>query len=355
MGAQSPELIRPTNDEIAFITSLTPETVVDLQPDKPDSEIIQLSKIRKLSFDGVKRLYTPKGRTTEKRYDVATIDNSWGLPAGESCPGATPFCQDCYGKAAEEWDPVRLKMERNMDLLVSAETPGRMLDVMAPAVAQWRRRVDRMGGKKSQLIFRPHWNGDIFNENYTEALAALMQNDDNKDVSFWLFTRSFGWGENPVDAIPMLAGIGNLALYLSVDWFNKDRADEVMSEYGDQISAAYCGETTVDTMNLSGGEGFICPETAGEMELMPKKARNNPDGNRVQGACTVCRVCITGREDVHFITGKTTGEIEAPRIFPKVLGGRRQPRPKVPATTEEPSEVRLFTDPQAIPTQESFF
>lgn len=354
MRGPSPELIRPTDEDIAFIASISPESVVDLQPAQPDSGPIETSRIRKLSFDGLRRTYTPKVRTKEKRYDVATIDNSWGLPAGTSCPGATPFCQDCYGKAAEEWDPVRLKMERNMDRLVSAETPGRMLDVLAPGVAQWRKRVDRHGGKKSQLIFRPHWNGDIYNENYAEALAALMQFEENQDVSWWIFTRSYGWGENPVDVIPILAGISNLALYLSVDWFNKDRADEVKSEYGDLVHAAYCGETTVDTMNLSGGEGFICPETAGEMELMPPKARNNPDGNRTQGACTVCRKCIRGETDVHFITGTTTGEVEQPRIFPKALGGKRQPRPQPSMPAEPVPDGRLFSDQSDIPTQESF-
>ncbi len=332
-------LILPTDEQITAINNFDMALAVDEAAPSPESSSLELSFIRKLTTEGTLRFYR------KKRYDVARIGNSYGLPAGDSCPGATPFCEGCYGKSAEEWVSVAAKMERNMNRLVDAGTVGKMIDVIDPAINKWEETLERRGAKPWHYIYRPHWNGDYFSEDYAVASAEVMKK--HAKVSHWVFTRSIGWGENPVNVIPILAEVPNLALYMSVDHFNQDRAREVKAQFGDLVRIAWCGEDTIETMELSKGEGVVCPENVGEKELMVP-LHNNDDPTQLQGACPDCRKCIRGDVDIHFTTSKTRVKYQG-RVFPiavtphvkKPTASKAGEQPK--ADLEDTTQETLFT------------
>lgn len=332
-------LILPTDEQIAAINNFDMATAIDEAAPSPESSALELSFIRKLTTEGTLRFYR------NKRYDLAHVGNSYGLPAGDSCPGATPFCAGCYGKSAEEWKSVAAKMERNMNRLVDAGTVGKMIDVIDPAINKWEKTLKRRGAKPWHYIYRPHWNGDYFSEDYAAASAEVMKR--HPKVSHWVFTRSIGWGENPVDVIPILAEVPNLALYMSVDHFNQERAREVKAKFGDLVRIAWCGEDTIETMELSKGEGTICPENVGDMELMvPRRTGNDP--KELQGACPQCRHCIKGDGDVHFTTGRTRVMYQG-RAFPIAITPRVK-KASTPNASDQPK-----ANPEEDTIQETLF
>jgi hypothetical protein len=58
--------------------------------------------------------------------------------------------------------------------------------------------------KKAPLLFRIHWDGDFFNDTYTNAWKQIILN--HTDIKFWVYTR--------VEAAAlMLKNIPNLSLY----------------------------------------------------------------------------------------------------------------------------------------------
>lgn len=75
-----------------------------------------------LSFD---RKVSPTGTWQESRRRwIPTTPNSFGLPSGSTCPGATEFCESCYGAASEQSAGVAELLERNRRLLVMLPRTG---------------------------------------------------------------------------------------------------------------------------------------------------------------------------------------------------------------------------------------
>jgi hypothetical protein len=227
---------------------------------------------------------------------VPMIRNSFGLPAGETCPGMTEFCESCYAAPTErQWPGVRDGMVTNLRLLQEAEARGGvqgMATLLDEAVDTWWRQVMRHKLTRAQRVFRIHWDGDFYSTAYASAWRLVME--DYPEARFWCYTRSF---TEACNVVPILATLPNLSLYLSVDAENEERAHLIRQAWP-TVRYALCAEDYEGGRRLAEGQPFygqapvVCPENRGGVPLVT-------DG---VGACVPCQLCIVGKRDVLFST-----------------------------------------------------
>ncbi len=266
----------------------------------------------KLSLD---RKVSPDGWHLESsdRW-VATIPNSFGLPSGESCPGHTGFCEDCYAVNSENGLGVKDLVDHNLRLLRAADDVPSMSAMLTELVGNYSREADKQQVSQKDRIFRIHWDGDFFSNEYAMAWAQTIKKFP--DILFWTYTRSF---VDPVNVIPYLTGIENLKVYLSTDEFNVNVAHELANEYP-ELMLALCAVDYRRARELARDRrSLICPENIGKLALM--------DNGR--GACVECRWCPDGKVDVMF--SKTHKEDSQPQmsLFAEIVPVELIKRPKL--------------------------
>jgi hypothetical protein len=255
----------------------------------PEGEL-ELTLDRKVSPMGNQRV---SGKWAGEWF--ATLPNSFGLPAGLSCPGKTDFCKDCYGAAAERRPEVESKLDANMRALLACDSIERMTALLARMMKRFLAECDRRKVVAADRLFRIHWDGDFWSLDYAEAWARVMK--VTPEVQYWTYTRSF---VEPVNVVPILAPVKNLALYLSVDEGNVEDAVKIYgSSAVNRPLLALCAADYRSARSL--GERFTvdlrkapvpCPENAGKLPLMA-------DG---RGACVTCGICPAARRDIMFST-----------------------------------------------------
>lgn len=262
---------------------------------------LTLSRDRKVAPMGI-------WQAKEQRW-VPRIRNSFGLPSGKTCPGRTPWCKDiCYGANAERgYTGVGDALQRNLDALLEAGTVEGMSDLLIRMVGKFASAADRWQLPPADRVFRIHWDGDFFSRDYACAWAYTIRR--YPDISFWAYTRSF---REPLNVVPILAGVPNLALYLSADEHNIEDAVEMTERYAG-VNLARCGADYDEARDLSKRPAVICPENDGRLALM----------NDGRGACVECRLCVEGRGDVLFATKLPTDQR---RLLPVIVGGVKQPK-----------------------------
>jgi hypothetical protein len=96
----------------------------------------------------------------------------------------------------------------NWELLRNADndTMVRLLDEM---ILEFIADCEKRNAEK---LFRIHWDGDFFNDTYTNAWKTIITN--YPEIQFWVYTRVRS-------AALILNGIDNLSLYYSTDSENK--------------------------------------------------------------------------------------------------------------------------------------
>lgn len=228
------------------------------------------------------------------------INNAFGLPAGQaySCPGATTVCESvCYAgnvRGIEKRFPnVHKMMIHNWNVLSGASFMVMVREIHA-MILDFSQECDR---KNAEKAFRIHWDGDFFSREYASAWAYVIR--AFPDVTFWAYTRSF---TNRLNVVDILAGIDNLALYLSVDTDNAEWAPEIIAEYpeikiaalSDTMANAALVITDIRQGNLPGAK---CPELIGAIPLISEKG----------GACFACQLCPKGKADIRFSTTTKNG------------------------------------------------
>lgn len=240
----------------------------------------------KLSHD---RKVSPRGiwQASRKRW-VPTIPNSFGLPAGLTCPGATSFCTSCYAARLEPaWPGIADLVDHNLRLLDDAGGLAGMTALLAEAISRYRTEASRRGLTDQERVFRIHWDGDFHSLDYAHAWRAVIST--SPDIQFWTYTRSF---TDPVDVVPILAGLDNLALYLSADPDNIDAARAQADRHPD-VHLALCDVDYASARALAPDRPqLVCPENAERIPLMAGGV----------GACVSCRLCPDGKRDVLFST-----------------------------------------------------
>jgi hypothetical protein len=141
--------------------------------------------------------------------------------------------------------------------------------------------------RNAKMLFRIHWDGDFFNDEYAFAWKHVILN--HPDVQFWVYTRV-------KSAAEMLKDIENLSLYFSTDDENKEIGHELKRDKG--IRLAYLGKTFAVTENvmkeLTGKPGAKCPENMKSIPLISSSG----------SACVSCGLCVYGKADIRFSASK---------------------------------------------------
>ena len=239
-----------------------------------------MSKLLRSKDRKVTNAVSPNGKTP-------TIANTFGLPAGKaySCPGATSVCESvCYaGKLEKVFPTVKKNLLHNWELLKDADhdTMEALLEEM---IAEFIVDCDKRSADK---LFRIHWDGDFFNDTYTQAWKNVILN--NTDIQFWVYTRV-------KSAAVMLKDIDNLSLYYSTDSENKDTGIDLKNNHG--IRLAYLAKNfaigQADMKEMIGRPGAKCPENNKQIPLISTKG----------SACVSCSLCVYSKADIVFSATK---------------------------------------------------
>ena len=173
-------------------------------------------KLKRSNDRKVANLVTKNGKQ-------AAIANTFGLPAGKafSCPGATSVCESvCYaGKLEKLFKRVKANLLHNWALLKDSDQLT-METLLTEMINEFREDCVK---KNAPMLFRIHWDGDFFNDEYTNAWKSVILN--NPDIQFWVYTRV-------KSAALILKDVSNLSLYFSADSENVKTAIDLKINSG---------------------------------------------------------------------------------------------------------------------------
>ena len=228
----------------------------------------------------VANLVTPNGKQ-------ASMANTFGLPAGKaySCPGATSVCESvCYaGKLEKVFKGVRVNLMHNWELLKDADSVT-MSALLEEMVSEFEAECVKRNAEK---LFRIHWDGDFFNDTYTNAWKEVILN--HPDIQFWVYTRV-------KSAALILKGTANLSLYFSADSENIKTAVDLKINSG--VRMAYLAKNfaigQADIKEMIGKPSAKCPENNKQIPLISTKG----------SACVSCSLCVYSKSDIIFSSSK---------------------------------------------------
>ena len=222
-----------------------------------------------------------------KNGKTPTIANTFGLPAGKnfSCPGATSVCETvCYaGKLEKIYKGVRENLLHNWNLLKDA-TYEEMYFLIETMMKEFVADCEK---KDAPKLFRIHWDGDFFSDEYARAWKHVVIN--NPEIQFWVYTRV-------KSAAEMLKGIDNLSLYFSADSENIKTAVELKQKHG--VRMAYLAKNFAmgqeQMKEMISKPGAKCPENAKRIPLISTNG----------SACVSCGLCVYNKADIVFSASK---------------------------------------------------
>ena len=171
----------------------------------------------------------------------------------------------------------------NWELLRNADndTMVRLLDEM---ILEFIADCEKRNAEK---LFRIHWDGDFFNDTYTNAWKTIITN--YPEIQFWVYTRVRS-------AALILNGIDNLSLYYSTDSENKAIGIDLKVNNG--IRLAYLAKNfaigQADMKELTNKPGAKCPENLKSIPLISQKG----------SACVSCGLCVYSKADIVFSATK---------------------------------------------------
>jgi len=239
-----------------------------------------MTKLLRSKDRKVTNAVSPNGKT-------ATIANTFGLPSGKtySCPGETTICASvCYaGKLEKLFPTVKKNLLHNWELLKDADQ-NTMEALLTDMIADFKKDCEK---RKAPLLFRIHWDGDFFNDTYTNAWKTIILN--NIDIQFWVYTRV-------ESAALILKDIDNLSLYYSTDSENVKTGVSLKNDHG--IRLAYLAKNfatgQADMKAMIGKVGAKCPENKKAIPLISTNG----------SACVSCSLCVYSKADIVFSSSK---------------------------------------------------
>jgi hypothetical protein len=239
-----------------------------------------MTKLLRSKDRKVTNAVTPNGKQ-------ASIANTFGLPAGKafSCPGATSVCESvCYaGKLEKVFPSVKVNLLHNWDLLKDADGLT-MVMLITEMIDEF---IEDCEKKNAPKLFRIHWDGDFFNDIYSNAWKFVIEK--NPDIQFWVYTRV-------KSAALILKDIPNLSLYFSTDSENVKTGVDLKINSG--VRLAYLAKNfaigQAEMKEMIGKPGAKCPENLKVIPLISQKG----------SACATCKLCIYEKSDIVFSATK---------------------------------------------------
>lgn len=154
---------------------------------------------------------------------------SFNLPAGNTCPGKTELCASlCYASAGRMGLPFqKARRDQNLDQVIQHLKDDPTGSSLADA-------LDRQIKKLKIKTLRIHDSGDFFNPVYTRVWTEVVKR--NPQVRFWAYTRSF---DILTSALLDLALLNNMAMWISADMENWERALAVYREHSEWAGIAF--------------------------------------------------------------------------------------------------------------------
>jgi hypothetical protein len=237
-------------------------------------------KLKRSNDRKVANLVTKSGKQ-------AAIANTFGLPAGKafSCPGATSVCESvCYaGKLEKLFKGVKANLLHNWDLLKDADQDT-MVSLLSAMIDEF---IVDCNKKDAPKLFRIHWDGDFFNDTYTNAWKTVITN--NPEIQFWVYTRV-------KSAALILKDIDNLSLYFSTDSENVKIGVDLKIKSG--VRLAYLAKNfaigQADMKEMINKPGAKCPENNKQIPLISTNG----------SACVSCGLCVYSKADIVFSASK---------------------------------------------------
>jgi hypothetical protein len=127
---------------------------------------------------------------------------NFSIPAGDTCPGKSEFCQGCYAQKGFFQMP-RLKSSYTQNL--ESTHKDSFVHTMIGHIQQTTRKVK---------TFRIHVAGDFYSASYTRKWIAIVK--ALPDIQFYAYTRS--WRVETIKpALEELRALPNIQLFASVD------------------------------------------------------------------------------------------------------------------------------------------
>jgi hypothetical protein len=239
-----------------------------------------MTKLKRSNDRKVANLVTKNGKQ-------AAIANTFGLPAGKafSCPGATSVCESvCYaGKLEKLFKGVKANLLHNWDLLKDSDQET-MEALLSEMIADFKADCIK---KDAPMLFRIHWDGDFFNDTYTNAWKTIIL--DNPEIQFWVYTRV-------KSAALILKDVSNLSLYFSADSENVKVAVDLKINSG--VRMAYLAKNfaigQADVKEMIGRPAAKCPENNKQIPLISTNG----------SACVSCSLCVYSKSDIIFSATK---------------------------------------------------
>ena len=239
-----------------------------------------MTKLKRSNDRKVANLVTKNGKQ-------AAIANTFGLPAGKafSCPGATSVCESvCYaGKLEKLFKGVKANLLHNWDLLKDSDQET-MEALLSEMIADFKADCIK---KDATMLFRIHWDGDFFNDTYTNAWKSVILN--NPEIQFWVYTRV-------KSAALILKDVSNLSLYFSADSENVKVAVDLKINSG--VRMAYLAKNfaigQADVKEMIGRPAAKCPENNKQIPLISTNG----------SACVSCSLCVYSKSDIIFSATK---------------------------------------------------
>ena len=237
-------------------------------------------KLKRSNDRKVANLVTKNGKQ-------AAIANTFGLPAGKnfSCPGATSVCESvCYaGKLEKLFKGVKANLLHNWELIKDADQETAEI-LLSEMINDFRNDCIK---KDAPMLFRIHWDGDFFNDTYTQAWKTVILN--NPDIQFWVYTRV-------KSAALILKNINNLSLYFSTDSENVKVGVDLKIKEG--VRLAYLAKNFAigqgEMKELFNKPGAKCPENNKQIPLISTSG----------SACVSCSLCVYSKSDIVFSASK---------------------------------------------------
>ena len=227
--------------------------------------------MEKLTHVSFKLTDNSKVRAFNQHYNTFSLAS--GLPEhGGTCVGATRGDGGCLEKCYDGNLRKLYKKYADVEDLNTSLVLNKPYHVQRDIISNTVDKFWLLSGHTAPY-FRIHTGGEFYGISYTLAWASVIH--EKKHIKFWAYTRA-------LFAVPILAELDNLTLFISCDPVNKDKALETYSKYKDypNVSLAWMGNETPDDFPTDKAK-LVCPEVTGKTKKLGSL-----------GACARCRACI---------------------------------------------------------------